>query len=627
MSYVSVGGVKNLQGLVSYIYYGNKLGAAKRRKEDDRRAVVSFCTMPITDFIDRGNAIKIGKGLKYGAISLVQSFNNKKDRLDYKSKADQQYVNDLGYELAHKLFPHSEIFVGTHIDGKNHMLHNHIIVLNYDPTTGKALTNERLYKIRNKNDELMKEHGLSIIPKKPRQPVLTTYMTKRNLEKHGKDWVEKFDFDTALQRKLNAVLALKPSNLREYEHLAQTLGITVKQHEFGRKKKVIGLLYRMDDLVIKKGDLKPRERRRKASLIGARYTTIGLDKFFKEVQKQPSDFTPKEKDILLQAKYGTAENPAQEKTLNDTKLQAKHIIETHKKPDKQPEPQQQVTEPVTQNAALTASERAQVQQQRNLFVQEELAKIKKEREKKIAELKQKYRDEANAIEADRSKQDIKNWDLKTAGDISSDEYNRRFINLADTAEKQRNKALSIRDKNIQSIRADYAKKLKEAPKALKAQAEKEITKPDPNFDAKTTKKETHKNYLEKSLSSEKAKKKQRKQNKKRKQVQKQKKDLDADCIDDEIEGIRGVATDGGIIPVDAFDTDLNDEELNQFVTNFDDVNAVNNSTKPPKQPTTPKPKKQKSQVNDDYSLQEQALHEAKLDKNPEEYGVNDDLQY
>lgn len=623
MSYVSVGGVKNLQGLVSYIYYGNKLGAAKRRKEDNRRAVVSFCTMSITGFINRGNAIKIGKGLKYGAISLVQSFNNKKDGLDYKSKADQQYVNDLGYELAHKLFPHSEIFVGTHIDGKNHMLHNHIIVLNYDPVTGRALTNERLYKIRAANDELMKEHDLSIIPKKSKQPVLTTYMTKNNLEQHGKKWVAKYDFDTDLKRKLDAILALKPASLEEYERLAQISGITVKQHEFGRKKKVTGLLYRMQDLITKKGDLKLRERRRKASRLGTRYSTTGLNEFFKEVQKQPSDFTPKEKEIILSAKYAKPHNPAGEKAVAELKLQAKSIVDAHKKPDKQPKPQQQVTDPVTQNVALTASERAQVQQQRNLFVQEELAKIKKERDKKIAELKQKYRDEANAIEEKRSKKDIKNWDLKTAGNISSDEYNKRFINLTDTAEKQRNKALSIRDKNIQSIHADYAKKLKEAPKILKAQAEKEITKPDPNFDAKTTKKETHKNYLEKSLSSEKAKKKQRKQNKKRKQVQKQKKDLDADGIDDELEGIRGVATDGGIIPVDAFDTDLNDEELNQFVTNFDDANAVNNSTKPP---TTPKPaKKQKTQPNEDFSLRDQASYNDDLADQPAP--PTDDLQY
>lgn len=624
MSYVSVGGVKNLQGLVSYIYYGNKLGAAKRRKEDDRRAVVSFCTMLITDFINRGNAIKIGKGLKYGAISLVQSFNNKKDGLDYKSKADQQYVNDLGYELAHKLFPHSEIFVGTHIDGKNHMLHNHIIVLNYDPVTGRALTNERLYKIRAANDELMKEHDLSIISKKSKQPVLTTYMTKNNLEQHGKKWVAKYDFDTDLKRKLDAILALKPASLEEYERLAQISGITVKQHAFG-KKKVIGLMYRMDDLVIRRGELKPRERRRKASRLGTRYSTTGLNEFFKEVQKQPSDFTPKEKEIILSAKYAKSHNPAGEKAVAKLKLQAKSIIDAHKKPDKQPELQQQVTEPITQNVALTASERAQVQQQRNLFVQEELAKIKKERDKKIAELKQKYRDEANAIEEKRSKKDIKNWDLKTAGNISSDEYNKRFINLTDTAEKQKNKALSIRDKNIQSIHADYAKKLKEAPKILKAQAEKEITKPDPNFDAKTIKKETHKNYLEKSLSSEKAKKKQRKQNKKRKQVQKQKKDLDADGIDDEIEGIRGVAIAGGIIPTDAFDTDLNDEELNQFVTNFDDANAVNNSTKPPKQPTTPKPKKQKTQPNEDFSLRDQASYNDDLADQPAP--PTDNLQY
>ena len=53
-------------------------------------------------------------------------------------------------------------------------------------------------------------------------------------------------------------------------------------------------------LVIRRGELKPRERRRKASRLGTRYSTTGLNEFFKEVQKQPSDFTPKEKEIILE---------------------------------------------------------------------------------------------------------------------------------------------------------------------------------------------------------------------------------------------------------------------------------------------------------------------------------------
>lgn len=608
MSYVSIGGVNNLQGLVAYVFYGNKAGAAERRKKDIRRSAASYCSMRIADFITRVNTIRAGKGLKFGAISLVQSFKNDLDGLDYKSRVDQFYVNCLGRELAQKLYPHSECLVVTHIDGKNHMLHNHIIVLNYDYESGHAITDKLIRKIRDTNDELMKEHNLHVIPKPSEQLVRTSYLTKQHIEEKGLNWARKNDFDMVLQEKIDRILALKPT-VDEIFTLLKNAGITIniKDAKAQNGKTITGLTYYMtlpDD----------RERRRSSSKLGKKYTFSALVDACIEAEKKPLSLTLKQKTAY-------AEKIAKDPLLTLPSFTVKSSKTENKVTSKQPETAQQETTPSND---LTFIERAQVHQQREIFVLEKLIEVAK---KLKAKLDKKKADLDRTLKAELKKADDKSldatapkWKLREAGKLSNEGY----LQALDDA-----KAHKIEDKNIarNKNKADTKKANEEYLKAvgksrldLEKQAEKEITKPDADFDSDNARKRQKrlKKSLEKLLAVDNKKQKEqkkRKKRRKRKQVKK-KKDLDNDGIEDEVEGIHGVVTDGGIIPTDAFDTDLGDTDLPSYVTSFDDSGVADISAKNTKQATSPKPKKQstnpkpkKKVVNDDHTLQDMLLNQ------------------
>ena len=613
MSYVSVAGVNDVQGLISYVYFGKGKGATLRRKQGKVRTVASYSSINLRDFINQSNAIKIGKGLKYGAISLVQSFNNEKEGFDPNSKTDQQYVNHLGRELAHRLYPNSECIVITHNDGSqgHQNLHNHIIILNHDYITNKAISTLLIRGIRNVNDMLMKGHDLSVIPKLAKQPVVTTYMTKRNLEEHDKNWVKKYDFDIALQRKLNIVLALKPANIEEYQSLLGFAGVRSTRHAFG-KNKHIGLKYWMNDpyYIDRKGKQRSRERRRKASLLGSKYTIEGLQTAFKDAQKRPLSLTFVEKKQLLWDLFDEGKLFAPKRALKQADL-------VHKEPVKHAITQQQVTTTVK---VLTSAERLQVQQQRHFFFDSELKKIKKKLQAKLdqqkAEAKRIYRETAQKIKDDELAKDNKNWALQADGSLTLSEYNQRFDDLKKQSANKRKIALNQRKSSIDKAQKDFAASLEKSRKELEQQAKNEITKPDPNF----TQKDLHKDYREKSLADEQKHAKQFKKHNKKKQQHK-KKDLNKDGIDDDLEGI--IQVDGGYVPLEGFDTDLNDPDIGLYTTEFKDKVDTSATTNKPKQVDKPKTQKKKI-VNTDNSLQQQALNTPDQPTTP---NINDDLQY
>ncbi|NLR19671.1 relaxase/mobilization nuclease domain-containing protein, partial [Lactobacillus sp. LC28-10] len=59
-------------------------------------------------------------------LRITQSFAL--NELDPTNTRDWQRANDLGCELAEKLYPDYQTAVYTHLDGQNHILHNHIII-------------------------------------------------------------------------------------------------------------------------------------------------------------------------------------------------------------------------------------------------------------------------------------------------------------------------------------------------------------------------------------------------------------------------------------------------------------------------------------------------------------------
>lgn len=93
-------------------------------------------------------------------LRITQSFAL--NELDPKVKEDWQKANDLGIELAEKLYPNHQSAIYTHLDGQNHVLHNHIIVNKVNLETGNKLREEKgesVQRAREINDSIAsREH-------------------------------------------------------------------------------------------------------------------------------------------------------------------------------------------------------------------------------------------------------------------------------------------------------------------------------------------------------------------------------------------------------------------------------------------------------------------------------------
>lgn len=115
-------------------------------------------------------------------LRITQSFAL--NELDPTNTRDWQRANDLGCELAEKLYPDYQTAVYTHLDGQNHILHNHIIINKVNLQTGKKLDERKgsaVERARNANDEISKEQGWKVI-----EPVREHQSrTEQNLTKKG----------------------------------------------------------------------------------------------------------------------------------------------------------------------------------------------------------------------------------------------------------------------------------------------------------------------------------------------------------------------------------------------------------------------------------------------------------
>ena len=93
------------------------------------------------------------------AFEVIHSFNPEESRT-----LSAEKVNLMGVELAKGYFPDHEFVVVTHTD--TNKTHNHILVNPVNEKTGKRdITDKKkhLYNLRSLSDEIVREHGLSII--------------------------------------------------------------------------------------------------------------------------------------------------------------------------------------------------------------------------------------------------------------------------------------------------------------------------------------------------------------------------------------------------------------------------------------------------------------------------------
>lgn len=88
-------------------------------------------------------------------LRITQSFAL--DELNPKVKEEWEKANELGVELAERLYPQHQSAVYTHLDGKNHILHNHIIVNKVNLETGNKLREQKgesVKRARDINDQI-----------------------------------------------------------------------------------------------------------------------------------------------------------------------------------------------------------------------------------------------------------------------------------------------------------------------------------------------------------------------------------------------------------------------------------------------------------------------------------------
>lgn len=266
MSVIETSSIKNSAGMIGYLFYGRKA-----QVKENYRARAVFCSTSLQILKAKADILQKTKHVA-PFISIIQSFNNEQDHLDFNSKKDCRYVNDLGVELANKLYPDSDCLVVTHNDGTNNKLHNHIIVLNYDYKLKHALRkNRNLYKMRHVNDELMRERGLSVV-KKSKNLEKTTFETKR-IASEDKNWRE-HDFDTILKTKISSA----KKNSKSFDDFTDLLGkvdveVKIRKSKAGK----VGLTFKMKDSyhykkVNGKKVLAPRMRRRKSSKLGTAFS-------------------------------------------------------------------------------------------------------------------------------------------------------------------------------------------------------------------------------------------------------------------------------------------------------------------------------------------------------------------
>ena len=186
-------------------------------KSDDRAVVrsginVSPSNAKVQMKVVRNHAN--GDTVKNQAIRIIQSFSP--DDLDITNPENWQKCNDIGYEFARRAFggskfddtdyPPYQIAIYTHVDGKGHKLHNHIIINKTNLDDNKQWhvenLNDEWLSFRDINDEVCHEFGLEIPQERSKQVKKT--ISERELELKGQ-YVWKNDLRSRIDQALDEI--------------------------------------------------------------------------------------------------------------------------------------------------------------------------------------------------------------------------------------------------------------------------------------------------------------------------------------------------------------------------------------------------------------------------------------
>ena len=199
MSTIKINYSQNIRAATVYAVYGTAAGARKGEVRADALCTVQPDAESLSpqatsgrwsgvDFME-ASVEEMGRYAPAQrtdeAIIYIQSWA--KDELDKDDPADVARANAAGSELALRLTRDTGVpfTVATHTDSKSGCVHNHIVFANHDTRTKKAAPRDmrNWFKLRNINDELMRDLGMRVLE---REPEISLLPAERRARKEGK---------------------------------------------------------------------------------------------------------------------------------------------------------------------------------------------------------------------------------------------------------------------------------------------------------------------------------------------------------------------------------------------------------------------------------------------------------
>lgn len=149
---------------VAYALYGRGEQNRQHMEDGTTRAAGYACTMESPEaFIDYAEAQACGHGRKNEVYNLILAFDPKK--FDIAKPEDIERAVAIAQQLASAAFS-AEHMVVIHDDANGEHVHAHIVVVNHDELTGKALEKNTSWShgLRQLNDQILSENGLEPNP-------------------------------------------------------------------------------------------------------------------------------------------------------------------------------------------------------------------------------------------------------------------------------------------------------------------------------------------------------------------------------------------------------------------------------------------------------------------------------
>ena len=175
------------------------------------------------------------------AFEVIHSFSPEESK---SLSADQ--VNLMGVELAKRYFSDHEFFVVTHTD--TNKTHNHILVNPVNEKTGKRdITDKKahLYNLRTLSDEIVREHGLSIIRQTDKErgrnvPQKVKEIQRRGGKSYRLDLFQKADFARSYATSFDEYVGILNELSVKVAITEKTISYYYLGHEKGVRGKQLG---------------------------------------------------------------------------------------------------------------------------------------------------------------------------------------------------------------------------------------------------------------------------------------------------------------------------------------------------------------------------------------------------